>query len=62
MSDTLNRAEQLALELFRRVWGPRHDLDAIDELMTEDYLITSGGKVIRGRAAFKARILIMASS
>ena len=54
MSDTLNRAEQLALEFFRRVWGPRHDLDAIDELMTEDYLITSGGKVIRGRAAFKA--------
>ena len=54
MSDTLNRAEQLALEFLRRVWGPRHDLDAIDELMTEDYVITSGGKVIRGREAFKA--------
>ena len=39
MSDTLNRAEQLALEFLRRVWGPRHDLDAIDELMTEDYVI-----------------------
>ncbi len=54
MSDASNRAEQLALEFLRRVWGPQHDFDAIDELMTEDYVITSGGKVIRGRAAFKA--------
>ncbi len=54
MSDTFNRSEQLALEFLRRVWGPRQDLDAIDELMTEDYVIISGGKVIRGREAFKA--------
>ncbi len=54
MSDASKRAEQLALEFLRRVWGPKHDLDAIDELMTEDYVITSGGKTIRGRAAFKA--------
>ena len=54
MSDSFNRSEQLALEFLRRVWGPRQDLDAIDELMTEDYVIISGGKVIRGREAFKA--------
>ncbi len=54
MSDAANRSEQLALEFFGRVWRPQHDLDAIDELMTEDYVITSGGKVIRGREAFKA--------
>ncbi len=54
MSDASNRSEQLALEFLGRVWGPQHDLDAIDELMTEDYVITSGGTVIRGRAAFKA--------
>ncbi len=54
MSDAFNQSEQLALEFLRRVWGPRHDLDAIDELMTEDYVIISGGKVIRGREAFKA--------
>lgn len=45
--------EQLALEFLERVWGPSHDLNAIDELMTEDYTIVSGGKTITGRAAFK---------
>ncbi len=51
MSD---RAEKLAREFLGRVWGPQHDIDAIDELMTEDYVIHSGGREIRGRAAFKA--------
>lgn len=46
--------EELALEFLRRVWGASHDLDAIDELMTDDYLITTGGKVVRGREAFKS--------
>jgi ketosteroid isomerase-like protein len=41
------------VEFFRRVWAPPHDLDAIDVLMTEDYTITTGGVVVRGRAAFK---------
>ena len=47
-------AERLALEFLNRVWGPEHDLDAIDELMTEDYAITTGGTVVRGREAFKS--------
>ena len=47
-------AEQLALKFFSRVWTPPNDLDAIDELMTEDYAITSGGKDIIGREEFKA--------
>jgi predicted ester cyclase len=47
-------ARRLALDFLNRVWGDAHDLDAIDELMTEDYVITSGGAVVRGRAAFKA--------
>lgn len=46
--------EHLAREFFRRVWAPPHDLDAIDELMTEDYRITTAGQVVEGRAAFKA--------
>lgn len=51
---TINRKpEQLAVEFLNRVWGPSHDLAAIDELMTEDYIITSGGKTISGREAFK---------
>jgi SnoaL-like domain len=47
-------AVQLVLEFFARVWHPPHDLSAIDELMTEDYVITSAGRVIEGREAFKA--------
>ncbi len=47
-------SEQLASEFFNRVWTPPNDLDAIDELMTEDYVITSGGQDIIGREAFKA--------
>jgi hypothetical protein len=51
---TINRQpEQLAIEFLNRVWGPSHDLTAIDELMTEDYIITSGGTTISGREAFK---------
>ncbi len=50
----VSSAERLALDFLRRVWGPSHDLAAIDELMTEDYVITSGGTAVRGREAFKA--------
>ena len=46
--------ESLVREFFDRVWHPPHDLDAINELMTESYAITSGGTVIRGRDAFRA--------
>ena len=52
-SDKSARAERLAREFLSRVWGPGHEVDAIDELMTDDYLIHSGGKEIRGRTAFK---------
>ena len=47
-------AEALAREFFGRVWAPPHDLDATDELMTEDDRITTAGQVVEGRAAFKA--------
>jgi predicted ester cyclase len=52
-SHVVRTPERLAVEFFERVWAPPHDLAAIDELMTEDYVITSGGTTIRGRAAFK---------
>ena len=48
------QAERLARTFFERVWAPPHDLDAIDELMTPDYRITTAGSVIEGRDAFKA--------
>lgn len=46
-------SKHLAYEFFRRVWAPPHDLGAIDDLMTEDYRITTAGLVIEGREAFK---------
>lgn len=53
-SGAARNSTNIILDLFRRVWTPPHDLGAIDELMTEDYKITSGGKLIEGREAFKA--------
>lgn len=50
----MHPAEHLAREFFRRVWNAPHDLGAIDELMTEDYRITTAGTVVEGREAFKA--------
>lgn len=54
-----SQGEHLAREFFRRVWAPPHDLAAIDELMTEDYRITTAGQVVEGRAAFKTWVAAM---
>ena len=50
-------AEKLARDFLERVWGPGHDIDAIDGLMTPDYVIYSGGKTVRGREEFKAWVV-----
>jgi len=50
----ISQGETLAREFFRRVWAPPHDLNAIDELMTPNYRITTAGHVVEGRDAFKA--------
>lgn len=55
----MEHAEHLAREFFRRVWAPPHDLDAIDELMTENYRITTAGQVVEGRRAFKTWVASM---
>lgn len=44
---------QLARSFFEEVWKPPHNLGAIDELMTEDYVIVTGGKAVKGRQQFK---------
>jgi predicted ester cyclase len=59
LSSELGLAAHLAREFFRRVWTPPHDLQAIDDLMTDDYRITSAGRVIEGRDAFKAWVAEM---
>jgi len=56
---TTKDGKTLANEFFARVWAPPHDLDAIDELMTEDYKITTAGREISGREAFKAWVADM---
>jgi hypothetical protein len=38
---------------WREVWKAPRDPDAIDRLVAEDFVITSGGHEIRGREAFK---------
>ena len=43
----------LVRDFFDRVWTPPHDLDAINDLMTPDYKITTARKVIEGREAFR---------
>ena len=45
--------ELMVLDFFERVWSPPHELNAIDELMTEDYTITTAGIVVKGRESFK---------
>lgn len=52
-NDQNKTPEQLINEFFERVWKPLHDLDAIDELMTEDYEITTAGNLIKGKDRFK---------
>jgi len=47
------QAVALVRRFLERVWGPGHDLAAMDQLMTEDCRIWSGGKLIAGREAFK---------
>lgn len=62
MTDTTTTpalAEQLARDFFARVWAPPHDLDAIDQLMAENYRITTAGAVVEGREPFKAWVKAM---
>ena len=47
---------------FARVWAPPHNLDASDELMSEDYHITTAGVTIAGRDAFKRWVALSRNS
>jgi predicted ester cyclase len=49
-------AQELVRDFLSRVWGPEHDIDAIDELMTSDFVFHSGGRTMRGRDAYKASV------
>ena len=49
----MSTAEQIVLDFWQTVWNPPYDLDFIDSAVTEDFVITSAGKDIVSRAAFK---------
>ena len=42
---------------WREVWKAPQDPDAIDRLVAEDFIITSGGHEIQGREAFKRWVI-----
>jgi len=46
---------------WKEVWSSRNP-DAVDRLVAEDFAITSGGVVIRSRAAFKAWVAAFQAS
>lgn len=50
------QAEQLVTAFWERVWTPAPDLQAVDDLVVEDFVLTSAGSQVKGRDAFKAWI------
>ena len=50
---TPTTGEKLLTEFWAKVWNLPQDLDTIDRLCTGDFVLTSGGKDIVGRKAFK---------
>lgn len=43
----------LVNQFWSTVWNPPYDLEAVDALVAEDFVITSAGKDIRSRDTFK---------
>ena len=53
MDTIATKGEELLTEFWAKVWNPPYDLDTIDRLCTEDFVITNAGTDVVGRAAFK---------
>lgn len=51
--EPITTGEKLLTEFWAKIYNPPQDLDTIDRLCTEDFILTSSGKDIVGRAAFK---------
>ena len=50
------QAEQLVTEFWKRVWSLQPDLRAVDDLVVEDFVLTSAGEEVEGRDTFKTWI------
>ena len=46
------------LHFWNNVWSPPYDLDLIDELMVDNFVITNAGKDIVGRDNFKTWVAV----
>jgi predicted ester cyclase len=44
---------ELVSRFWREVWNPPYRVETIDEMMVEDFVITTDGKDMHGRDAFK---------
>ena len=53
MNMNATKGEELLTEFWAKVWNPPYDLDTIDRLCTQDFVITNAGTDIVGQAAFK---------
>jgi len=43
----------LVQQFWENVWNPPYDLELVDKLVAEDFVLTSAGKDVEGRAEFK---------
>ncbi|WP_394834614.1 ester cyclase [Pendulispora rubella] len=53
MQSPPTRGEELLSELWAKVYNPPQDLDAIDRLCTEDFILSNPDGDVVGRVAFK---------
>ena len=53
MNMNATKGEELLTEFWAKVWNPPYDLDTIDRLCTQDFVITNAGTDVVGQAAFK---------
>ena len=53
--------EKLLSEFWRRVYNQPQDFSAIDQLCTEDFILTTSGQDVAGRTAFKEWVLKFSS-
>ena len=54
---TRRNAVAIVENFWREVWKAPQDPEAIDRLIAEDFIITSGGREIQGREAFKRWVI-----
>jgi predicted ester cyclase len=57
-----SEGEELLTELWAKVYNPPYDLDAIDRLCTDDFILSNPGGDVVGRAAFKAWVRAFSST